>query len=65
MSEDVKVELMKNGPIILTGVDYVQKPDGSKLKLGNHIAYLCRCGHSKNKPHCDGSHKKIGFNDEE
>jgi CDGSH-type Zn-finger protein len=56
---------MKNGPIILTGVDYVQKPDGSKLKLGNHIAYLCRCGHSKNKPHCDGSHKKIGFNDEE
>ena len=28
--------------------------------MGSAIA-LCRCGHSRNKPFCDSSHKRVGF----
>jgi CDGSH-type Zn-finger protein len=34
--------------------------DGSVVKETSK-SYLCRCGHSENKPFCDGAHKREGF----
>ena len=58
------VAVVKDGPLWVTGYIPVQKADGQELEVRNRVT-LCRCGHSKNKPLCDGTHKDVGFRDSE
>jgi CDGSH-type Zn-finger protein len=64
MSDDVKIRFKENGPIIVTGEVSVVGADGAEVKEIENVA-LCRCGHSENKPFCDGSHVASGFKAEE
>ena len=48
------------GPNIIKGRIRIQTPSGKILKT-NEITALCRCGHSNDKPFCDGSHARVGF----
>ncbi len=57
-----EVALIADGPIWLTGGVPVTTSDGQTLETRNRVT-LCRCGGSKNKPLCDGTHKAIGFTD--
>lgn len=52
----------RNGPLYLRGNLEIVGPDGTVVLADTRIA-LCRCGASQNKPLCDGSHRKIGFDD--
>jgi CDGSH-type Zn-finger protein len=61
MSE-VTIQVRANGSYKVTGPVTVVDAEGREFELppGSAIA-LCRCGHSKNKPFCDSTHKQIGF----
>ena len=50
----------ENGPYHVKGGFTIVLSDGSELEAGEET-WLCRCGHSRTKPFCDGSHKPSGF----
>lgn len=50
----------EDGPLYLRGNVRIKSPDGMLLKQETRLA-LCRCGASANKPYCDNSHMKVGF----
>ncbi|MBI4947127.1 MAG: CDGSH iron-sulfur domain-containing protein [Bacteroidetes bacterium] len=57
---NVKVTVLANGPLMVEGTIAVVKVDGT-TEVKEPKAFLCRCGHSANKPYCDGAHKKNNF----
>lgn len=57
--ETLEVEPMANGPLLVRGPIRVVRGDGSSEAMPR--AAFCRCGHSNNKPFCDGSHRDVGF----
>jgi CDGSH-type Zn-finger protein len=59
-----RITINNNGPIRVEGDFEIVDPQGKTYGLaGRTIVSLCRCGHSANKPFCDGSHKAAGFAD--
>jgi CDGSH-type Zn-finger protein len=56
-----RIKALKDGPYEVTGAVAVQDHQGATYPAGEERVYLCRCGQSANKPFCDGSHKKVGF----
>lgn len=60
MSENIKIYVKPNGSIRVTGaVDFVDA-EGNVVDTQENFS-LCRCGHSANKPFCDGAHKANNF----
>jgi len=61
--ETIAVEAMKNGPLMVYG-NLAVKDSRGNVTTKSKVTAFCRCGHSANKPFCDGSHMRVGFRDE-
>lgn len=59
-----KLKVQKDGPFLLEGAEIVDWNGAPYAHAPGSVA-LCRCGASKNKPFCDGTHVKIGFKADE
>jgi len=55
-----EIGIVENGPLWVRGGIPVESADGEPYEVRNRVA-LCRCGASKNKPLCDGSHTDVHF----
>ncbi|MBI1741837.1 (4Fe-4S)-binding protein [Candidatus Acetothermia bacterium] len=54
------IEVRPKGPLFVRGSIVIKGSDGQVIRQDTRMA-LCRCGHSGNKPFCDGTHKSVQF----
>jgi CDGSH-type Zn-finger protein len=58
MSEKVEIKVRDNGSLRVSGDFTIVDAEGNEIPHEGDNVGLCRCGHSANKPFCDGSHKE-------
>jgi CDGSH-type Zn-finger protein len=59
-TQKTKCTVFDNKSIMIEGDFEIVDAKGNIIESSNP-AYLCRCGHSNNKPFCDGRHREIKF----
>ena len=55
----VTINIRDNGPLVVDGEFRLVDAQGNEVPIQKRA--LCRCGGSTNKPFCDGTHSKVGF----
>jgi len=58
--QGIRIEILEDGPLIVKGIRSLTNSKGEEVET-EKVTALCRCGHSSNKPYCDGTHKKVSF----
>ena len=55
------VTLYQDGPYVVRGDFAIHTQDGEEIPLGRRTVALCRCGRSRTRPFCDGTHRLSQF----
>jgi len=64
MAKKTLIRVSKDGPYVVTGLSEIKESTTRNVTLADPAVALCRCGASKTKPFCDGTHGKIAFSGE-
>jgi len=60
MSE-ARITSYRDGPLLVRGPFRLEDQDGNPIDAGTGTIALCRCGKSRAKPFCDGTHRLARF----
>ncbi len=59
--DEVVITPYRDGPLLVRGPFRMQDQDGTEIVVDRGTVALCRCGKSRMRPFCDGTHKLIRF----
>ena len=58
---DTLITPYRDGPLLVRGPFRLVDQDGNEISTGRETVALCRCGKSRMRPFCDGTHNLIRF----
>jgi CDGSH-type Zn-finger protein len=58
---DARITPYRDGPLIVRGPFVLADQDGNEIAVERRTVALCRCGKSRIRPFCDGTHKLVRF----
>ncbi|MDX6604512.1 MAG: hypothetical protein QOF23_1021 [Solirubrobacterales bacterium] len=61
MDRGTRITPYRNGPYLVRGPFTLIDQEGREIEIKRRVVALCRCGHSRIRPFCDGTHKATGF----
>jgi CDGSH-type Zn-finger protein len=58
---EVVITPYRDGPLLVRGPFRMTDQDGNEIVIDRGVVALCRCGKSRLRPFCDGTHQVIAF----
>jgi CDGSH-type Zn-finger protein len=61
MKQTARITAYRDGPFLVRGPVELVDQDGNEIHVDRETVALCRCGKSRLRPFCDGTHKLVRF----
>jgi CDGSH-type Zn-finger protein len=59
--DETRITSYRDGPLLVRGAFRLEDQNGETIETDRETIALCRCGKSRQRPFCDGTHKLVRF----